>query len=125
VLILAVGYLALVLAGNPHYVLTMTGRQRPVLVVNLVSALVLVAAGYVAGRFFGAAGLAAGSASSLLVQNGLLWWMARRELGLWTHVQFRPAVAQSLPGSQAPAPACRSVSPHIVSSPESLSSSSV
>jgi O-antigen/teichoic acid export membrane protein len=88
VVVLAAGYLVLTLSGNPQQVLTMTGRHRAVLAVNLLSALVLVIVGIVGAAFFGAAGLAAGSAASLIVQNGVLWWLARRELGIWTHIEI-------------------------------------
>jgi O-antigen/teichoic acid export membrane protein len=85
-LVLSLGHYALVLSGNPQHVLTMTGRHRAVLAVNLVSAVVLVIAGAIGALAFGAPGLAAGSAASLGLQNGVLWWLARRELGIWTHV---------------------------------------
>jgi O-antigen/teichoic acid export membrane protein len=87
VIVLAAGYLVLTLSGNPQHVLTMTGRHRAVLAVNLLSAVVLVVVGVVGALLFGAAGLAAGSAASLILQNGVLWWLARRELGIWTHVE--------------------------------------
>jgi O-antigen/teichoic acid export membrane protein len=85
-LVMSVGHIVLVLSGNPQHVLTMTGRHRLVLMVNLLSAVVLLVAGSLGARWFGAVGLAAASAGSLIVQNGLLWALARRELGIWTHV---------------------------------------
>jgi len=88
VVVLAAGYLVLTLSGNPQQVLTMTGRHRAVLAVNLLSAIVLVVVGTIGATFFGATGLAAGSAASLIVQNGVLWWLARRELGIWTHIEL-------------------------------------
>jgi O-antigen/teichoic acid export membrane protein len=84
--VMSLGHLILVLSGNPQHVLSLTGRHRLVLVVNLASAAVLAIVGVVAGRAFGAPGLAAGAAISLALQNGVLWWLARRELGIWTHV---------------------------------------
>jgi O-antigen/teichoic acid export membrane protein len=83
---MAVGHVVLVLSGNPQHVLTMTGRHRLVLIVNLLSAVVLVVAGVIGAKWFGAIGLAAASAGSLMAQNGLLWAMARYDLGIWTHV---------------------------------------
>jgi O-antigen/teichoic acid export membrane protein len=85
-LVMALGHFVLVLAGNPQQLLTMTGRHRTVLAVNIASAITLVVVGVIGGYFFGAPGLAAASAASLAVQNGALWWFARRELGIWTHV---------------------------------------
>ena len=91
VLVLAVGHLVLVLSGNPPYVLTMTGRHRTVVAVNVAAALVLLLVGAAGAKWYGAAGLAAGSAASLALQNGLLWWLAKRQLGIWTHVGFPSA----------------------------------
>ena len=83
---MAAGQVVLVLTGNPQHVLTMTGRHRAVLIVNMLSALVLIATGAVGAHWFGTFGLAAASALSVSLQNGLLWAIARRELGIWTHV---------------------------------------
>src|SRR5262249_55317678 len=68
------------------HVLALTGRHRLVLTVNLASAAVLAIVGVLAGRAFGAPGLAAGAALGLALQNGVLWWLARRGLGIWAHV---------------------------------------
>jgi O-antigen/teichoic acid export membrane protein len=84
--VMSLGHHILVLSGNPQHVLALTGRHRLVLIVNLASAAVLSIVGVAAGRIFGAPGLAAGAAISLAFQNGVLWWLARRELGIWTHV---------------------------------------
>jgi O-antigen/teichoic acid export membrane protein len=86
VLVMIVGHVVLVLSGNPPYILTMTGQQRIVLIVNLGAAIVMVVLGTLGALTYGATGLAAGSSASLIVQHGLLWWLARRKLGLWTHV---------------------------------------
>jgi hypothetical protein len=87
---LVVGQLAHVLFGNPGYVLSMTGHHRTVLWINLVAVAVLVAGGVIGARVAGPVGLAVGSAACLTVQNGLLWWFARRRLGIWTHVEWHP-----------------------------------
>jgi O-antigen/teichoic acid export membrane protein len=111
VLVLATGYLVLVVSGNPPYVLTMTGRHKLVVMVNFLSMLVMVLFGVLGAHYFGAPGLAAGSAASFALQNGLLWWFARRELGVWTHLgaplwaareqdaanRLSPRCAQALP----------------------------
>jgi O-antigen/teichoic acid export membrane protein len=123
VIVMAAGHLVLTLSGNPQHVLTMTGRHRAVLAVNFVSALVLVVVGTMGALFFGAVGLAAGSAAGLIVQNGVLWWLARRELGIWTHVgvqmtreRQRPILEHHLP------PTRHALSPDVVQSPEPLPS---
>jgi O-antigen/teichoic acid export membrane protein len=102
VVILALGYLALVALGNPQYVLTMTGRHRAVLVVNVISAVLMMSVGTIGGRLYGAVGLAGASALSMTLQNGLLWWIARRELGIWTHVTLQPAATGSTDAAGVP-----------------------
>jgi O-antigen/teichoic acid export membrane protein len=84
--VMAIGHVILVLSGNPQHVLSMTGRHRAVLVVNVLSAAVLIVLGAMGAEFFGEIGLAAAAATSVALQNGLLWAVARRELGIWTHV---------------------------------------
>jgi O-antigen/teichoic acid export membrane protein len=86
--ILAVGSLALILSGNPVHALSLTGRHRGALAINVIAALVMTIAGPLLAIGFGAAGLAWGAAAALAIQNVLLWWLARRELGVWTHVRF-------------------------------------
>jgi O-antigen/teichoic acid export membrane protein len=83
------GYVVLIVSGNPQHVLIMTGRHRAVFAVNLVSALVLVLAGVVLARLWGIVGLAAATSASLTLQNVALWWVAHRELGVWTHIGWR------------------------------------
>ena len=85
-MILALGHFVLIVSGNPAHVLTMTGRERSVVIVNLLAALVLVVGGPLATRQFGILGLAGASAMSLSVQNIVLWWLAKKQVGVWTHV---------------------------------------
>ncbi|ADB16120.1 polysaccharide biosynthesis protein [Pirellula staleyi DSM 6068] len=82
---LAIGAAALVLAGNPTYVLVMMGRQREVLIVHLLATLLLAAGGYYGASTYGAVGLALAASASVTFQNGLLWWLARQQAGIWTH----------------------------------------
>jgi O-antigen/teichoic acid export membrane protein len=124
VIVLAAGYLVLTLSGNPQYVLTMTGRHRAVLAVNFLSALVLVVVGVAGAYLFGAVGLAVGSAASLIVQNGVLWWLARRDLGIWTHVKVAAASQASRDVSLPHPVTSRDLrTPEIVQSPEPMPSS--
>jgi O-antigen/teichoic acid export membrane protein len=96
IVVLGLGHLVLVLSGNPVHVLVMTGRHRVALMVNVLAALILVCGGWLATRQFGSLGLAAASASSLAVQNGLLWWLARRHAGIWTHVGWPQGLTNRL-----------------------------
>jgi O-antigen/teichoic acid export membrane protein len=103
-LVMSIGQVVLVLSGNPQHVLAMTGRHRIVLIVNLLSATVLVIAGSVGAVLWGPIGLAGASAISLALQNGLLWVLARRELGIWTHVGYH-RLGQSDAAAEFPATA--------------------
>ncbi len=126
-LVMALGYFVLVITGNPQQLLTMTGRHRTVLAVNIASALTLVIVGVIGGYVFGAPGLAAGAAASLALQNGALWWLARRELGIWTHI----GLLWSLPHRADPSAAHVSLPPREPNAagcdrlPDPLSSSGV
>lgn len=86
VLALAAGYLVLVLCGNAIHTLALTGNHRAALAGNIVATAVLVVAGPIGAITLGAPGLALASAGSLAAQNILCWLMARRFLGIWTHV---------------------------------------
>lgn len=97
--VMAIGHAVLVLSGNPQHVLAMTGRHRAVLIVNLLSAATLLILGAIGAHFFRTVGLAAAAALSVALQNGLLWLVARRELGIWTHVG-RFGVSQSHPAQE-------------------------
>jgi O-antigen/teichoic acid export membrane protein len=85
---LAAGNLALVLCGNPIHLLSLTGFHRTSLLVNALATALVVVAGPVAAIRFGFVGLAAVSGASLALQNVLLWILARRQVGIWTHVGF-------------------------------------
>jgi len=102
---LLVGHYVLVLSGNPQQVLTMTGRHRVVLAVNLVCAVLLVVVGGLGAAWFGAPGLAAGSAASLAMQNAVLWWLARRDLGIRTHVDFLHGIEPRIAATEIRKPA--------------------
>lgn len=77
-----------IITGNPAYILNMTDHHSRVLRVNLVGTVILLAVGSLGARFWGPSGLAVGAALSLAIQNIALWWIARRNLGIWTHIHF-------------------------------------
>ena len=84
---LVLGQLRRVLFGNPAHVLTMTGRHQYVIRMNAWSTGVLDCRRAVVGSVLaGPVGLAIGSAASIALQNGVLWWIAHKELGIWTNV---------------------------------------
>lgn len=102
-LALLVGHLVLIISGNPQHVLIMTGRHRVVLLVNLIAALVLVGAGIFGAATWGPIGLAAASSAALSLQNGALWWIAHRELHVWTHIGWPASLLAGNAQSEASA----------------------
>ncbi len=88
--ILVVGYLVLVVSGNPQQALTMTGFHKVAMLVNLLSCIVLVGLGYWLTQQQGVNGLATAAAVSLSLQNLLLWGLAKRLTGVWTHLSLTP-----------------------------------
>jgi O-antigen/teichoic acid export membrane protein len=102
VLVLALGYLGLIISGNPAHLLILTGRHRAVVAVNVAAAIVTALVGGSGALLFGAAGLAAGPAAGLILQNGLLWWLARRHLGISAHIGVWSSAACEPPPAPAP-----------------------
>lgn len=85
---LFMGPVALVVFGSPADVLAITGNHRLVLKINILSAIVLVVSGVIGAYFAGALGLAIASSMATVVQNGMLWWIAKKRLGIWTHFKL-------------------------------------
>jgi O-antigen/teichoic acid export membrane protein len=84
--ILAVGYLMVIFVGNPINLLILTGGHRTSLLVNLIAGALVAIGGPLAATRFGASGLASISALALMLQSTLLWLLARRQSGIWTHI---------------------------------------
>lgn len=88
--ILVIGYVVLVVTGNPQQALTMTGYHRVAMAVNLFACGLLFGLGYWMTQHWGIRGLAFAATISLSAQNLLLWGLARRLTGVWTHLSFAP-----------------------------------
>lgn len=87
--ILAVGQLFLVCAGAAGYALEMTGRQMCSLLVNFLDAVAMVAIGTWAANQYGIVGLAVASTFVVASHSIVIWVLARRLVGVWTHPTFR------------------------------------
>jgi O-antigen/teichoic acid export membrane protein len=87
--ILAVGQLFLVCAGAAGYALEMTGRQMCSLLVNLLDAVAMVALGTWAATHYGIVGLALASTAVVAAHSIVIWVLARRLVGVWTHPTVR------------------------------------
>jgi O-antigen/teichoic acid export membrane protein len=84
--ILAVGHLVLIAAGNSFAMLSLNGRHNTVLPVSMIAVAFLAVAGPPAALWYGASGLAWVSTGAVMIQSGLLWWLAYLRSGIWTHV---------------------------------------
>jgi O-antigen/teichoic acid export membrane protein len=92
--ILSVGRLFGVYAGSCGIALMMTGHQRTMMAITVISGVLSVGLGLLFGWFFGMVGVAVGTATGQIVQNLGQLFSARRGLGIWTHARLslRPLV---------------------------------
>lgn len=97
---LAIGVVGLIASGNPSYILLLTGQQSVVLAVHVVASAILAIGGVLGAKYYGASGLAIASATSVVVQNVALWWLAHQQKNIWTH-PGKPLFSLFLPRSQA------------------------
>jgi O-antigen/teichoic acid export membrane protein len=83
--VLAIGQAAVAWCGLSGYVLTMTGHQNVVVFANLITAVALLAIGPWAGARFGMLGVSWTSSALLIFHTVLMWVLAGRLVGVWTH----------------------------------------
>ena len=88
-LILTGGYLCHILSGSPGYTLMMTGNQKPMMIITVSAAALMVASGILGAKLFGPIGVAWGSFLGLTSQTVGMWLYARIKVGVWTHPDFR------------------------------------
>jgi O-antigen/teichoic acid export membrane protein len=88
--VLSIGRVLAVWAGSCGVALMMTGHQRAMMAITLVSGSASVAAGLLAAPRFGAIGVAVTTSSAQVLQNMLQLILVRRRLGIWTTIQFSP-----------------------------------
>jgi O-antigen/teichoic acid export membrane protein len=93
--ILASARLVAVVTGNSGVALQMTGFQRTMFSLTVVTGICSLAAEIVFGRLFGILGVAASTAVAQAMQNLLQLLFAKRRLGIWTHAELslRPFVS--------------------------------
>jgi O-antigen/teichoic acid export membrane protein len=82
--ILSVGFLVNVAAGSAGIVMMMSGHQRTLLLVTLVSYSVVLLGTLISVPLLGAKGLAVSTMMGMLVQNFLAVAAVRRFVGIWT-----------------------------------------
>jgi O-antigen/teichoic acid export membrane protein len=86
--VLSFARLFAVYAGTCGVALMMTGHQRTMMTITIISGLLSVSLGLLLGLQFGMVGVAVGTAAGQIFQNltQLLW--AHRRLGIWTHARL-------------------------------------
>lgn len=74
-----------VATGSSAPTLAMTGYQRALMIVTVLSAILSVTLEIALGWRYGMVGVAAGTSLALVVQNLVQLFMAHRRVGVWTH----------------------------------------
>jgi O-antigen/teichoic acid export membrane protein len=88
--ILSCGRLFAVWAGSAGVTLMMTGHQRAMMTITLISGSVSVAGGIIAASLYGAVGIASVTAASQVLQNTMQLTLVKRRLGIWTPLHLDP-----------------------------------
>lgn len=83
--VLAVGGMVSTLVGSCSMVLVMTGRQVSMMYATLAGCIVVVVGGWWAAPRHGPLGLAIAAGLGMAFQNVLMFILAKRQSGLWTH----------------------------------------
>jgi O-antigen/teichoic acid export membrane protein len=91
--LLSLGQLVNAWAGSCGMTLVMTGHQRTMMNITAASGIVTIAAGIGVVEPYGITGVAVAAAAGLTLQNVLMWLMARRKTGIWTHASVRYTIA--------------------------------
>lgn len=84
--VLSLGKLAAVWGGSCGLTLQMTGHQKLLMTISIVSGLFFIAGALLVVRDYGAVGVAGVAAASIALQNLLTVLGARAKTGMWTHV---------------------------------------
>jgi O-antigen/teichoic acid export membrane protein len=90
--ILSVARMVAAATGSSGSALQMTGYQRSLMYLTMVIGAVSLTMGIVLGRTFGAIGVAVATATAQICQNLGQLFLAKKRLGIWTHMElsFRP-----------------------------------
>jgi O-antigen/teichoic acid export membrane protein len=87
-MLLSLAQLVNVWSGLNITILAYTGHQTIMMLITVASSLLIIVAGLGAVGPYGATGVAVTAAVGISVYNVVLWLVARRKTGLWTHVGF-------------------------------------
>lgn len=88
--LLSLGQGVNVLAGSCGNVLAMTGHHRELARITVATSVGTVATAMVLVSWLGVVGVAVATALGVALQNGLMVWIARRRVGIWTYADLDP-----------------------------------
>ncbi|MBF0705369.1 oligosaccharide flippase family protein [Alkalihalobacillus hwajinpoensis] len=86
--ILCIGQLFNVIGGSSGSTLMMTGNQKAIMIITLISSFLMIVGSIIAVQKYGPAGVAVVKSAGLLVQNILMIIVTKRKLGIWTHITW-------------------------------------
>ena len=87
--LLSLAQLVNVWSGAGSAALAFTGHQATMMALAVAGGLITVTAGLAAVGPYGATGVAGAAAAGISAYNTVLWLVAKRKTGMWTHVGFR------------------------------------
>lgn len=90
-LVLSIGMLANVWTGSCSQVLAMTGHQRFLMNMTVISGVIASTLAFIAVDYWGLIGVAAAVTIGRIVNNVVGWLAVYKLTGLWTHGTLRPA----------------------------------
>jgi O-antigen/teichoic acid export membrane protein len=108
--VLSVGRLVNVFTGSCGMTLIMTGHQKPLMCITLVTSALTVGSCLLAVRPYGMIGVASAVTGGTILQNVAMLLAARRLTGVWTHMalprlrDFRALIDGVAPGRPGPDP---------------------
>lgn len=85
VAVLSFAHAVNVVSGSSGFTLIMTGHQQIMMRVSFASTVLLLVAGTLLAKRFGAPGVAAAYALSMVVQNTVMWLFVRSKCGVLSH----------------------------------------
>ncbi len=89
--LLSLGRLVSVWAGSSGVTLIMTGHQKAMMALTVVTGALSVAGEILLAPRFGGPGVATATTTMAVVQNLLQVALAKRLVGVWTHIDLSPA----------------------------------
>lgn len=90
--ILCLGHAFSVWGGASGYTLSMTGHQKCLLKIMIVTLILALLASYPAAKYFGVLGVATVTSGWLILLHGWALIETKRKIGVWTHAHWNPFV---------------------------------